>query len=72
MTYGFARNDDGIQAQCPACGRFPSEDDGYYAWIDNEPDGISLFCNEACARRFEMKGGQLVDGDGKPYRISKA
>lgn len=70
MTYGFARDDDTIQAQCPCCGRFPSEDEGFYAWIAAEPDFISLFCGEPCARRYEMKGGQLVDGDGQPYRLA--
>lgn len=70
MTYGFARNDDTIQPQCPCCGRFPSEDDGFYAWIEIEPDFISLFCNEACARRYEMKGGQLIDGDGNHVSMS--
>ena len=70
MTIGFARDDNTIQAQCPCCGRFPSEDDGFYAWVATEPDFISLFCDEACARRFEMKGGQLIDGDGEPYRLA--
>jgi hypothetical protein len=70
MTYGFARSDDTTQAQCPCCGKFPSEDDGFYAWIEIEPDFISLFCNEACVRRYEMKGGQLIDGDRQPYSIA--
>ena len=70
MTIGFARDDDKFQPQCPCCGRFPSEDEGFYAWVEDEPDGISLFCDEPCARRYEMKGGQLVDGDGEPYRLS--
>lgn len=65
----FARSDDTMQEQCPCCGRFPSEDDGFYAWTSTDPDFISLFCAEACARRYEMKGGQLVDGDGEPYRL---
>ena len=68
----FARSDDTMQEQCPCCGRFPSEDHGFYAWIENEPDFISLFCNEACARRYEMKGGRLIDGDRQPYRLSEA
>lgn len=71
MTYGFARSDDTIQAQCPCCGRFPSDADGFYAWIETDPDSISLFCDEACARRYEMKGGQLVDGDRQPYRLAE-
>jgi hypothetical protein len=69
MTIGFQRSDDKLQCQCPNCGRFPSEDDGFYAWVESEPDGISLFCNEECALRFETKGGQLVDGDGEPYSL---
>lgn len=68
MTYGFARNDNSFQAQCPCCGRFPSEDDGFYVWIADTPDFISLFCDEACARRYEMKGGKFITGDGEPHQ----
>lgn len=62
----FARNNDRIPDHCPCCGRFPSEDHGYYAFIAAGPDFVSLFCDEACARRYEMKGGAIVDGDGNP------
>ena len=72
MTFGFARDDDSIQAQCPNCGRFPNNDDGFYAWIADEPDSISVFCDEQCAHQYQDKGKQLVDGDGEPYRISRS
>lgn len=69
MTYGFARNDETIQAQCPNCGRFPSEDDGFYHFIASEPDFISLFCSRDCCLRYEMKGGKLTDGDGETVSL---
>lgn len=71
MTFGFQRNDDTIQAQCPNCGKFPSEDDGFYAWVEGEPDGISLFCNMPCAVSFEEKGGHFTDGDGVRYKLGE-
>lgn len=55
------------QEHCPCCGRFPSEDDGYYMFIAEAPDFVSLFCNQDCARRYQMKGGKIIDGDGEPY-----
>lgn len=70
---GFRRSGTGEwQEKCPCCGKFPHPDDGFYAWIAVEPDFISLFCEEACARRYEMKGGKFVDGDGEPYSIFEA
>ena len=69
MTHGFRRSDDKLQAQCPSCGKFPNEDDGFYAWTADQPDGISLFCDEGCARKYEAKGGKIVDGDGEPYPL---
>ena len=36
-------------------------------WTADEPDFISEFCDEACARRYQVKGGKFLDGDGEPY-----
>jgi hypothetical protein len=66
MTHGFIRADGEFQEQCPCCGKFPSPDDGFYMFCEGY-DYISLFCAEACARRWQMKGGKFVDGDGDPY-----
>ncbi len=70
MTIGFARNDDLLQAKCPCCGRFPSEETGFYAWVEHDPDSISLFCDRGCALKYQAKGGVLVDGDGVRYRLA--
>lgn len=64
---GFRRDNDDWQEKCPCCGRFASPDEGFYMWIADDPEFISLFCDEACARRYEMKGGKFVDGDRQPY-----
>lgn len=64
MSYGFRREGGSFQEQCPFCGRFPSEQQGYYARTEAEPDFVSLFCNEGHARRYEAKGGRFIDGDG--------
>lgn len=72
MTIGYHRNsDDKILATCPCCGRFVSEETGLYLWVEESPDGISVFCGDDCARRYEQKGGVLIDGDGVPYRFDE-
>jgi len=61
--YAIQRNDGTHQERCPNCGKFqPDEPDGYYAFVKGE-DFVSVFCDEACGRRFEMKGGKLRPGD---------
>lgn len=66
---GITNKADEWQEKCPCCGKFVACDGGdeFYMWIAEEPDFISAFCTEACARRYEMKGGKFVDGDGLPY-----
>lgn len=66
---GFRNMADDWQEKCPCCGRFVEAegDNTFFMWIEPEPDFISAFCDEACARRYQMKGGKFVDGDGQPY-----
>lgn len=46
------------QEHCPCCGRFPSEDDGFYMFIADAPDFVSLFCDKRCAEKYEAANGQ--------------
>ena len=64
---GFRRQNEEWQGKCPCCGRFTDPDEAFYMWTADEPDFISEFCDEACARRYQVKGGKFVDGDGEPY-----
>ena len=64
---GFRNSADEWQEKCPCCGRFVARDDAFYMWVAAEPDFVSAFCDEACARRYQMTGGEFIDGDGQPY-----
>ena len=66
---GFRNKADDWQEKCPCCGKctHAEADNAFVMWIADEPDFISVFCDEACARRYDMKGGKFVDGDGEPY-----